>query len=153
MSFPEGRSMGVRRDTMDEPTMFPLMFTTAVSDSPGVAAQRRFSGRPSSIAKARRFATRDIDDGEVAARVATVVSELATNAIRHAKSAFLLEVRSNNGHVRIAVADVSSDPPRQSVRAKGDPTGRGLMIVEAMADRWGFHPDGDGKVVWAEIDL
>lgn len=138
---------------MGKPTMIPPLFITAVSDSPGVTSnQRRFSARLSSIAKARRFATRDVEDTELAARIATVVSELATNAIRHAKSAFVLEVRSHDGRVRIAVTDVSSDPPRPSVRAKGDPTGRGLMIVEAMSDRWGFHPDGAGKVVWAEID-
>lgn len=138
---------------MDKPTMIPLLFISTVSDSPGVtSSQRRFSARPSSVAKARRFATQDIEDTELAVRIATVVSELATNAIRHAKSAFVLEVRSHDGHVRVAITDVSADPPRPSVRAKGDPTGRGLMIVEAMSDRWGFHPDGVGKVVWAEID-
>lgn len=139
---------------MTKPKMLPPLIVTAAADSStGIAGnQRRFSARPASVAKARRFAVEGIEDADIASRVATVVSELATNAIRHAKSAFLLEVDSNDGHVRVSVFDPSTDPPRQSIRAKGDPTGRGLMIVEALSDRWGFHPDGDGKVVWAEID-
>jgi anti-sigma regulatory factor (Ser/Thr protein kinase) len=131
----------------------PLILAVASDSSTGVAAnQRRFSALPTSVAKARRFAVRGIEDTEVASRVATVVSELATNAVRHAKSAFIVEVNATDGHVRVAIRDISTDVPRQSTRAKGDPTGRGLMIVEALADRWGFHPDGVGKVVWAEFD-
>lgn len=134
--------------------MLPLPIVSAVYDSTGVdVTQRRFSSRTSSVAKARRFATGGISDPDLASRVAVVVSELATNAIRHAKSAFLLEVRTDDGGVRVTVSDADPAPPRQIVGGKrSDPTGRGLVIVEALADRWGFHPAGAGKAVWAELD-
>ena len=44
---------------------------------------------------------------------------------------------------------VDCDSRREPARAEG---GRGLVIVQASADRWGVLPDGDGKVVWFEID-
>lgn len=137
---------------MTQREMLPII-VSAMSESTHLrTSQKRFSARPASVAQARHFAVKGIDDDDLASRVATIVSELATNAIRHAKSAFVLEVSSDDGRVRVAVTDISTDPPRQSIREKGDPTGRGLQIVEALSDRWGFHPDGDGKVVWAEFD-
>jgi hypothetical protein len=54
--------------------------------------------------------------------------------------------------VRIEVADASASPPRPR-RADGDDTnGRGLELVEVLADRWGWQPEGRGKRVWCEVD-
>jgi anti-sigma regulatory factor (Ser/Thr protein kinase) len=94
-----------------------------------------------------------IHDPELASRVAMVVSELATNAIRHAKTAFRLEVRNDSDGVRVIVSDSDPSPPRimHGIGPK-EPSGRGLVIVAALADRWGFHPEGRGKSVWAELD-
>lgn len=133
--------------------MLPLFFLSAIQDSTGVdVTRRRFSPRASSVAEARRFATDGISDPDLSSRVATVVSELATNAIRHAKSGFQVEVRTDDSGVRVTVIDPDPAPPRQVIGSLGDATGRGLMIVEALADRWGFHPEGAGKAVWAELD-
>ena len=134
--------------------MLPPLIISALHDSMGVeVTRRRFASRASSVAKARRFAVGEITDPELASRVSTVVSELATNAIRHAKSAFRLEVRRDDGVVRVTVSDDDPSPPRQvSGNTPSDPTGRGLLIVDALADRWGFHPEGLGKAVWAELD-
>lgn len=54
--------------------------------------------------------------------------------------------------MRVEIADGSDEPP---VVQQPDPWasgGRGLMLVEALADRWGYEPLPHGKVVWFELD-
>jgi anti-sigma regulatory factor (Ser/Thr protein kinase) len=83
--------------------------------------------------------------------VELIVSELATNAVTHAATPFTVRLLVDST-VRVELADGSTDPPvvrRPSSRAAG---GRGLVIVEEFADRWGCYPVDDGKVVWAEVD-
>jgi anti-sigma regulatory factor (Ser/Thr protein kinase) len=80
-----------------------------------------------------------------------IVSELASNAVLHAASTFTVRLMIG-ATVRVEVSDGSPAPPvlrQPSVTAAG---GRGLLIVDGYADRWGYHPTADGKVVWAEVD-
>ncbi len=80
-----------------------------------------------------------------------VVSELATNAIMHARSDFVVSMSSRDGSVRLAVRDASTAIP--SVRAPSPTTmsGRGLLLIGVLAQRWGTEIVGDGKIVWAEF--
>ncbi|MGH3267669.1 MAG: ATP-binding protein, partial [Trebonia sp.] len=87
-----------------------------------------------------------------------VVSELVTNGVRASRSAGHDAVRvwlvSDLGRVVVFVWDASPRPP-----ARGDPgadavSGRGLLLVEALSQRWGyFGHDGAGKVVWALLEV
>jgi hypothetical protein len=54
--------------------------------------------------------------------------------------------------VRIEVADASSSPPRPRLADSDDTNGRGLELLEVLADRWGWQPEGRGKRVWCEVD-
>ncbi len=78
-----------------------------------------------------------------------VVSELAGNAVRHARSTFRAEVSFRNGSVRLAVTDARPLPDGWS----GFPIARehGLGLVAAVADDWAVEPLAGGKVVWAEL--
>jgi hypothetical protein len=78
-----------------------------------------------------------------------VVSELAGNAVRHARSTFRAEVSFRNGSVRLAVTDARPLPDGWS----GFPIARehGLGLVAAMAEDWAVEPLTGGKVVWAEL--
>ncbi|MFD3512056.1 ATP-binding protein [Streptomyces sp. NPDC058657] len=59
---------------------------------------------------------------------------------------------SGCGMVRVEVADVSARPPRPR-HAEGDDTnGRGLELVDGLADRWGWQAEGSGKRIWCEVD-
>jgi anti-sigma regulatory factor (Ser/Thr protein kinase) len=83
---------------------------------------------------------------------ALVVSELATNAVVHARSAFSIAVTEQDSVVRISVHDRGPDLPLLVDRGRGAFSGRGLIIVNALATRWGIDPTATGKVVWAELD-
>jgi MEDS: MEthanogen/methylotroph, DcmR Sensory domain/Histidine kinase-like ATPase domain len=79
-----------------------------------------------------------------------VVTELATNAVRHARSAFSVEIHPYGACVRVSVRDASRvrPIPRDNPQA---PSGRGLRLIDAIAARWGAEIADDGKTVWAEL--
>ncbi|HLH15003.1 MAG TPA: MEDS domain-containing protein [Solirubrobacteraceae bacterium] len=81
---------------------------------------------------------------------ALVLSELASNAVRHAGSHFSVEVTLENDTVRLAVRDAgpASDPPHEQLTVRAM---HGLAIVQALSSRWGVEPVPGGKRVWAEM--
>ncbi|WP_393059919.1 ATP-binding protein [Streptomyces sp. LN549] len=90
---------------------------------------------------------------------AHIVAELATNATVHGRVSgrdFQLRLTVGPGsRLRIEVTDTRGD--RLPATSAPDPlaeSGRGLLIVEALADRWGIIPGPvPRKTVWAELDL
>ncbi|MEU5660644.1 ATP-binding protein [Streptomyces sp. NPDC047737] len=90
---------------------------------------------------------------------AQIVSELATNAVLHGRvpgrDFRLALVVHRDGPLRIEVTDALGDRlPRAVTPGQHMETGRGLLIVEALADRWGVTPGPfPRKTVWAELDL
>ncbi|MEU8822233.1 ATP-binding protein [Streptomyces sp. NPDC048636] len=56
------------------------------------------------------------------------------------------------GTVRVEVADTSTRAPRQRCADEEATNGRGLELVDGLADRWGWQPEGAGKSIWCEID-
>jgi anti-sigma regulatory factor (Ser/Thr protein kinase) len=88
-------------------------------------------------------------------RVAVVVTELVTNAVVHGHSRPHLTVGCDGDAVVVQVADDGPGRPIvQSVDAV-ETSGRGLVLVDQMAESWGVapRPDGPGKVVWARVVL
>jgi len=80
-----------------------------------------------------------------------VASELVTNAVLHGGGLERFHLRVLDGGVRIEVADGCPSPPVVTHMAEDDGTGRGLLLVSRLAERWGIERGADGKVVWAEI--
>jgi anti-sigma regulatory factor (Ser/Thr protein kinase) len=85
--------------------------------------------------------------------VLLALSELAANAVLHARSDYLVVLRSTEAAVGVAVGD--SDPGVPEPRSVADDSakgGRGLHIVEAVGSNWGTEeiPD-DGKFVWVQV--
>lgn len=138
---------------MTQSEMIPPLIIGAAPESTEVGVVRRFPPRPASVAKARKFAISSIGaDDDLSSKVESLVSELATNAVRHAQTHFSVAVRSDERAVRVDVTDSNPEPPHVRPVDPVDPTGRGLVVVEALADRWGYESDPDGKTVWFEID-
>ncbi len=115
---------------------------------------RTFEGGPCAAREARRFAGSVLDTyGEVAETAELLVSELATNVVRHSSPPFTVEVGVNCELVRVSVADGTAVDLR-ATNARGDETsGRGLQLVEALSRRWGVERTADGKRVWFELSL
>ena len=103
---------------------------------------------------ARRFVADTLTEWgrrSLLADASIVVAELATNAVVHARSEFIVAVSSQTDSVRLSVRDAS--PVLPTVRDPGPDSisGRGLMLVATLARRWGIELISDGKVVWAEL--
>jgi anti-sigma regulatory factor (Ser/Thr protein kinase) len=124
-----------------------------------VTPAREISGRFSRADDAPRAARRFLQtalrewghEGRVLDDARLVISELATNAVRHARSPFEVTIRAEAARVRIAVADDS-----QAVPAPGHPdveavSGRGLHLIGLLAHDWGVDHTPTGKVVWVEL--
>ena len=84
---------------------------------------------------------------------ALLVTELVANVIDHApgENSLSLELAMSEGWLRIAVADGSAIRPVVRALCHDRPRGRGLQLVEAIADRWGAEDYRGGKRVWFEL--
>jgi anti-sigma regulatory factor (Ser/Thr protein kinase) len=121
-------------------------------------ACQRFDG-PRAVSAARRYA-RDTLGGTIAEDVLDDVllclSELATNALRHAHAdEFLVKLWAGPGRVRVECHDRASAWPRLRRPGGEETCGRGLMLVDSMTSRWGVTRGrlSRTKCVWFEIDV
>ncbi|MFG2298660.1 ATP-binding protein [Streptomyces sp. NPDC048603] len=90
------------------------------------------------------------DTADVAELLAT---ELVTNALVHTDHGAEVSLRFADTRLRVEVRDGAARKPRPYVPIADDGThGRGLMLVQALADAWGVDPVHGGKVVWFELD-
>ncbi|WP_330240136.1 ATP-binding protein [Streptomyces sp. NBC_00525] len=120
---------------------------------------------PAEVGRARRWARSRLagsglaDDEPLAETLILLISELVTNAVVHTGCPAVLRMLFGSpggpgsvGTVRVEVADASCRPPQQR-HARGEDTGgRGLELVDGLADRWGWQPEGAGKRIWCEVD-
>jgi hypothetical protein len=114
--------------------------------------------RPASVGAARRLVALSCAAWELeqlSDRACLVVSELATNAIQHARAAFDVMVSGTSVFLRIGVQDTSVEPVRLITRPGTSGaivpsgSGRGLRIVAGAATHWGCTALPTGKIVWA----
>jgi two-component sensor histidine kinase len=115
-----------------------------------------FEPRPASVRAARRMVASALeDDGFTGDRdtVLLLVSELVTNAVRHAATPFDVTVQVEGNEVTVAVVDhdrthrpqVQNPPPEAT-------SGRGLRIVQELSSSWGTESlGGDLKRVWFRL--
>jgi anti-sigma regulatory factor (Ser/Thr protein kinase) len=106
-----------------------------------------------SVPAARRFVTdalADVDAG-VSDDVVMLVSELATNAVIHARTPYTIDVSRDGDTVRVAVHDRSPVIPRRRAYGLDATTGRGLRLLASFSSDWGMEAEDGGKVVWFEV--
>jgi anti-sigma regulatory factor (Ser/Thr protein kinase) len=77
-----------------------------------------------------------------------LTSEVVTNVIVHTASAPALGLARDGAGVRVTVVDGSPVPPRRRWHSPTATTGRGMQLLQDLADEWGWDPVGDGKAVW-----
>ncbi|MFD3734427.1 ATP-binding protein [Streptomyces sp. NPDC058632] len=118
---------------------------------------------PAEVGRARRWTRSRLAGSGIAAdeplaeTLILLVSELVTNAVVHTGCPavlrlFLPGAVAGEATVRLEVADRSDRAPVPRC-VDGDATGgRGLALVDGLADRWGWSTDGAGKRIWCELD-
>ncbi|WP_109603243.1 ATP-binding protein [Actinoplanes xinjiangensis] len=144
-------------------TVFPTMAQARIAIAGGVSRadrlQARLAPRPASVRAARDLVLRACDGWQLAGPrddAALIMSELATNAVDHAGTEFVVTVFRRGGRLHLTVRDGDSRYPSMRATDEGiqvplDERGRGLRLVHAAAEVWGAIPAHNGKVVWATM--
>ncbi|MDP9408208.1 MAG: ATP-binding protein [Actinomycetota bacterium] len=106
------------------------------------------------MVEARRFAMRTCGDWGLASAcdvVALLVSETVTNAIKHADPPVEIRLHRDGERLRVEVCDTSTHRPTVKAFDPDRESGRGMELVDALADTWGVRGCDSGKVVWFEL--
>ncbi|MEW1839559.1 ATP-binding protein [Nonomuraea angiospora] len=120
---------------------------------------RNFPGTRPQVREARQFVMSYLGDRPETDIAQLVVSELATNAIRHTRSGlpggrFGVTLHAGSTLLILAVLDEGGPTaPHLRQAENDDQSGRGLHLVETLTMRWGVHGDEVGRAVWALISL
>ncbi|APY86554.1 ATP-binding protein [Streptomyces alfalfae] len=133
-----------------------------VIDTKGDCAEWDFPADPGAVRTARAVVREQLGDwnltplGDI---TVLLVSELVTNALRHASGPIgvrLVRPAGPMGALLVEVSDPLPDPPLARTAAPEDEGGRGLQLVARAAQRWGTRPGRTGrtgKTVWFELAL
>jgi hypothetical protein len=126
----------------------------APGDAGAAVRERSFPLELDSVRAARHFVTGLLDQGpdeSLAADAAIVATELAANAVLHARSGFILTVSRSVAALRIAVRDSDRLVHRDGGLPFDVRPGHGLSVVSQLASGWAVERLPDGKVVWADL--
>ncbi|MFH9226985.1 SpoIIE family protein phosphatase [Streptomyces lydicus] len=127
-------------------------------DTVGRFRQRIAPADPEGLSAARhmiRAAVRAWGAAERSEEIELVADELITNALLHTDGEAVVNIRmphSVERRLRLEVEDHSSSLPRRREPGEAGVSGRGLLLVDRLADVWGVEPRGGGKCVWCEFN-
>jgi len=124
-------------------------------DTSGWSREQAWPPEPVSVLHARRFLHETLNLWSLQAvgdDAAVVLSELATNAVLHARTAFTIRLSSSGKQaLRVSVTDGSMQMPRR-VMNRHATSGRGLQMIDALSTEWGATLNGvEGKTVWTVL--
>ncbi|MFJ4881741.1 ATP-binding protein [Streptomyces sp. NPDC088731] len=121
---------------------------------------KRFRARRDSVPAARRHVESVLTEwklGGLIDETTILASELSTNAVIHAKGTgdyFELALRRRGGTLALEVSDSYQwRMPELRTPTLDDLSGRGLVIVDAVAAKWGVRPRDPGKTVWVHLTI
>ena len=122
---------------------------------PGMRWRRVFPGEERQLSALRRWLESLLPDCAARQDVASVATELGTNAIRHTASGqggwFVVEITWHQPAVRVAVTDYGSPGEPRVIDDPAAQHGRGLLLVEGLSVRTGVCGDHRGRLAWADI--
>jgi anti-sigma regulatory factor (Ser/Thr protein kinase) len=149
-------ALGRDGDHDDDTALLAVTLTSADRRDPHEPAELSLPLDPESAASARSFVARTLGQRGLMRHCDVAVllaSELVTNALRHARTEVRLRVATSPGRLRIEVVDGSGQVPlpRHAIPDQ-DESGRGMVLVAGLSDRWGAEPGFGGKCVWFELD-
>jgi anti-sigma regulatory factor (Ser/Thr protein kinase) len=115
---------------------------------------RDFPGIPEAIAETRDFLRTLLPNSPVIDNALLLTSEVATNAIRHSRSAgrtFTLVILDIGHAIRIEVVDDGAPTAPQVIDDIDAIAGRGMLLVASIATQWGTWSDEAGRTTWFEL--
>lgn len=125
--------------------------------APQHAAQFTAPAGPGQVRDLRHRLAKTLADWGVSERADDVLSscsEMLTNALCYGQIEVLTAQMSEaDGWLRLTVPDNNPIPPYPTLAERDDEDGRGVFLVAALADAWGFRATGDGKHVFAEFRI
>jgi hypothetical protein len=111
-----------------------------------------FSGASVIARSAAANACRDWELPDLAPNAGLIAGELVLNAVEHARCAPQMTLTLHKSQITINVRDgLRCTPPRPQLRCVGQPGGWGLLMVTALATRWGVTVHDNGKTVWVKL--
>ncbi|MDX3068345.1 ATP-binding protein [Streptomyces scabiei] len=128
-----------------------------VIDSGDGCAEWTFPAEPGAVRDARAVVRRQLHAWDLDALgdiTVLLVSELVTNALRHATGPIgvrLVRPSGPSSALLVEVSDPLPDPPRERAADVDDESGRGLRLVACSSRAWGTRPGEAGKTVWFEL--
>ena len=125
--------------------------TGVSSDDPSVHVD--LEPTPAAPRAARAFLADHLGplDPDRAYAAALCASELVTNGVLHARTQIVLGVTVGAERLLVTVADRAGGTPHTPPPDDERPSGRGLLLVQKLADQWGVNQERDGKTVWFTI--
>ncbi|WP_318208173.1 MULTISPECIES: SpoIIE family protein phosphatase [unclassified Streptomyces] len=131
----------------------------ALPEAPRRTLMTIAQAEPERIAEAReqvRQLLHDWRDEEQLDSAVLMVSEMVTNVLVHTDGDALLVAEVACGEkarrLRVEVSDGSDELPHKRHPGEMASSGRGLVLMEMLADAWGVDPRGDGKAIWFELN-
>jgi anti-sigma regulatory factor (Ser/Thr protein kinase) len=125
-----------------------------MSEGAANVVTKEFEPAPETVREARAFVRVALDGAgaDWADDAMLLTSELATNAVIHARTSYSVSVSVVDDRVRVEVADGSASSARRCHYSATSGTGRGLGMIEDTAAAWGVEPRPPaGKVIWFEL--
>ncbi|MFJ3307025.1 PAS domain S-box protein [Streptomyces sp. NPDC086549] len=130
------------------------LLLTRLPAAPLATATTELPALPRSVPEGRGFLGRVLDDWGLVDRAddaCLLLSEVLTNAVQHAQGPIELHVCRTDTELTIEIADHSPHLPQPRVAAEDAESGRGLLLVRALADDWGVRPTDKGKTTWFSL--
>ncbi|NEC15813.1 SpoIIE family protein phosphatase [Streptomyces sp. SID8014] len=147
-----------RRDGQDDVAILLMRRRAGATPAAGGRLRQHVAPEdPEALAGARhliRAAVRSWGSGERADEIELAADEMITNALMHTEGSAVVTLRVLTGtdrRLRVEVEDTSSALPRRREAAEDGVSGRGLLLVDRLADGWGVEARGTGKSVWCEF--
>ncbi|MER5570373.1 ATP-binding SpoIIE family protein phosphatase [Streptomyces goshikiensis] len=127
-------------------------------DAPVTSRSIVLPAEPRSVAEGRRFLRATLvvwgsADDQLCDTVCLLTSELLSNAVSHSHGPVRLRMRQVERELSVEVCDGSPVLPQARFASHDAESGRGLLLVDSLAEAWGTLPTSEGKAVWFSLPL
>jgi PAS domain S-box-containing protein len=132
------------------------LLLTRLPDVPLATVTTNLPAIPDSVPEGRAFLGKALtswDCTEAADDAPLLLSEILTNAVQYAQGPIGLHVCRTDTELTVEVSDRSPHLPQPRPAAEDEESGRGLILVRALADSWGARPTDEGKTTWFTLKL